>query len=368
VLARNNAQKRYSRSVFASLILGNFGGFRARLELETRCASCETAHMDSDATAKKAPTGIAALVKQTFNQWIDDNCERLGASLAFYTVWSVGPLFLVVISIAGFVFGRQAAQTQLLSVLKQMVGEQGAASVNDTITAANSSGHTLLANIVGIILLLVSASGVFAELKSSLNVVWRVTPKAGSLWLTLKARFFSLTVVIGTGFLLLVSLIVDAAMGALSDHLQSFVPLLVLGHVLHFVISLGVTTALFGLMFRIIPDATIAWRDAFLGGLVTAVLFTIGQTVIGLYLGHTSIGSAYGAASSLMIVVVWIYFSSCILFLGAEFTQVHAAMYGSKIKPSRDAILVPEGMTAAAAAERSEKQGDRASRPSTSAA
>jgi membrane protein len=327
--------------------------------------------MDAKNAAKKNPKGIVPLVKQTFNQWLDDNCERLGASLAFYTVWSVGPLFLVVISIAGFVFGRQAAQAQLMGVLKQMVGEQGAASVNDTISAASNSGHTLAANIVGILLLLVSASGVFAELKSSLNVVWRVTPKSGSFWLTLKARFFSLTVVIGTGFLLLVSLIVDAAMGALSHQLQtSLVPLEILGHVLHFVISLGVTTAMFALMFRVIPDATIAWKDAFLGGLVTAALFTIGQTVIGVYLGHTSIGSAYGAASSLMIVVVWIYFSSCILFLGAEFTQVHAEMYGEKIKPSSDAIAVPEGMTATAAAEQSKKNvgADRSSRPSTSAA
>ncbi|MEO8875441.1 MAG: YhjD/YihY/BrkB family envelope integrity protein, partial [Polyangiaceae bacterium] len=136
---------------------------------------------DGDTTDKNAsPKSVVALVKRTFNQWLDDNCQRLGASLAFYTVWSVGPVFLVVVSIAGIVFGREAAQARLTAVLQQMVGPEGAASVNETIVHANSSGHTLLANILGIILLLVSASGVFAELKSSLNVIWRVTPKSGA--------------------------------------------------------------------------------------------------------------------------------------------------------------------------------------------
>ena len=303
--------------------------------------------------AEPAKRSAMGLVKKTFSQWVDDSCDRLGAALAFYTVWSVGPLFLVVISIAGIVFGRQAAQDQVVGALKNMVGEEGAASINDTILHASSSGHTLIANIIGIVLLLISASGVFAELKSSLNVVWRVTPKPGSLWLTLKQRFWSMTVVMGTGFLLLVSLLVDAALGAVSHQLQNSVTsLVVLGHMVHFVITLAVTSVMFSLMFKVIPDAKIAWRDTLLGGLVTAVLFTIGQLVIGLYLGHTSIGSAYGAASSLMIVVVWIYFSSCILFLGAEFTQVYAEMYGSKIKPTSSAIAVPEGMTPAAAAER----------------
>ncbi|MEO7112023.1 MAG: YihY/virulence factor BrkB family protein [Polyangiaceae bacterium] len=300
---------------------------------------------------------VVALVKKTFNQWIDDSCDRLSAALAFYTVWSVGPLFLVVISIAGLVFGRQAAQDQVLAVLKNMVGEQGAASINDTILNAHASGHSLIANIIGIVLLLVSASGVFAELKSSLNVIWRVTPKPGSLWNTLRQRFWSMTVVMGTGFLLLVSLLVDAALSAVGHQLQTSVTgLEVLGHALHFVISLAVTTVLFSLMFKVIPDAKIDWRDTLLGGLVTAVLFTIGQLLIGLYLGHTSIGTAYGAASSLMIVVVWIYFSACILFLGAEFTQVHAEMYGSKIEPSKDAIAVPEGMTPAAATEKKKEE------------
>lgn len=303
---------------------------------------------------KRAPRrSVATLLRRTVSEWLDDDCERLAAALAFYTVWSVGPLFVIVVSVAGLAFGNEAAQTQLLSVVRDLVGPDAAQSVGETIGHARASGHTLLANVVGAILLLVSASGVFAELKSSLNVIWGVTPKPGSIWTTLRQRFWSVTVVLGTGFLLLVSLVVDAALAALGKQLEARVAaIVVLSHALHFLLSFAITSVLFTLMFKVIPDAKIAWRDASIGGAATAFLFDIGQQLIGLYLGRTSIGSAYGAASSLMIVVVWIYFSSCILFLGAQLTRVYADMYGTKIRPAEDAIRVPEGMTAAGAAER----------------
>ena len=293
------------------------------------------------------------LVRRTLKQWMDDDCERLAAALAFYTVWSVGPLFVIVISVAALAFGREAAEDQVLAMLRDLVGDKAALSIDEAIAHARATGQTAIANVVGVILLVVSASGVFAELKSSLNLVWRVTPKPGSLWRTLQRRFWSVTVVLGTGFLLLVSLFVDAALAAVGAQLTStFGALVVLGHALHFLLSFAATSLLFTLMFKVIPDARIDWRDVWLGGVVTALLFEIGQQLIGVYLGHTSIGSAYGAASSLMIVVVWIYFSSCIVFLGAEFTQVHAALYGKKIEPAKDAVQVPEGMTAAGATSR----------------
>ncbi len=299
--------------------------------------------------AERSPT---TLLKKTFSGWMDDNAMRLGAALSFYTVWSIGPLFLVIVSVAGLVFGRDAAQGKVVDAMSGLMGPAGAKSIQDAIVSANDTGHSVLANIIGIVLLLVSASGVFGELKSSLNTVWQVTPKPGSFLVTIKERFFSLTFVLGTGFLLLVSLLLNAALAAIGTQVSGVLPAgELLGHVIHFVVSLAITSTLFSLMFKIIPDAHVAWKDVWLGGFVTAVLFTIGQVGIGLYLGKTSIGSAYGAASSLMIVLVWVFFSSCILFLGAEFTQEYAEMYGSKIKPTENAVRVPEGQTAAKATE-----------------
>ncbi len=308
-----------------------------------------------------------ALVKTTFNDWLDDDALRLGASLAFYTVWSIGPLLLVVISVAGLAFGRAAAQGDVVASLRSLVGDAGAQSIQEAIVHANDSGHTLLANIVGILALLFAASGVFGELKSSLNVVWDVTPKPGSFWLTIKQRFLSLTMVLGTGFLLLVSLILSAALSAIISRFHDRIPGgEAVSHVVHIVFSVGITAVVFTLMFKVIPDAKIGWKDVWLGGFVTAVMFTAGQVLIGLYLGKTSVGSAYGAASSLMIVLLWIFFSSCILFLGAEFTQVYANMYGSKIGPTENAVGVPKGMTPAAAAEAAKNARSRESTSSRS--
>jgi membrane protein len=308
---------------------------------------------------KKSPLG---LLKATFGDWMDDDALKLGASLAFYTVWSIGPLFVVVISVASLVFGREAAQGHVVDALRSLVGDSGAKSVQDAIVSANDTGHSVLANIVGVASLLVAASGVFAELKSSLNIVWGVTPKPGSFFLTLKQRFLSLTMVLGTGFLLLVSLLLSAALSAVGQRVSGAIPAGEgLWHIVHLVVSFGVTAVLFTLMFKIIPDAKVGWKDVWLGGSVTALLFTVGQLGIGLYLGKTSVGSAYGAASSLMIILLWIFFSSCILFLGAEFTQNYANMYGSRIKPAANALDVPRGKTPAAVAEHAKKkQGDEA--------
>jgi membrane protein len=261
-------------------------------------------------------------------------------------------ILLVVISVAGLAFGREAAQGRVVEQVRLLVGDAGAKSIEEAIVHANSSGRTLLANVVGIASLLIAASGVFAELKSSLNIVWGVTPKPGSFLLTIKQRFLSMTMVLGTGFLLLVTLFVSAALSAIGSRMHGSLP----GgegvwHVVHIVVSVGVAGLLFTLMFKVISDAIIAWRDVWLGGFVTAVLFTIGQVLIGLYIGKTSVGSAYGAASSLMVILLWIFFSSSILFLGAEFTQVYANMYGSKITPTPNAVEVPKGMTPAAAVE-----------------
>jgi membrane protein len=296
---------------------------------------------------------VGALLKSTLRNWMDDNAMRLAAALAFYTVWSIGPLFLVVVSVVGLAYGRAAAQGHVVDSLRQLVGDAGAHSIEDAIVHANGSGNTVLANVVGIVMLLISASGVVAELKASLDLVWDVTPRPGSFFITLKDRFFSLTMVLGTGFLLLVSLLFNAALSAIGTRLRGHVPGGEgLWHVVHFVVSFGLTSLLFCLIFKVVPDAKVRWKDVWIGGVVTAALFTLGQALIGIYVGKTNIGSAYGAASSVMIILVWVFFSSCILFLGAEFTRVYANMYGSQIEPTKNAIHVPRGMTPVAAIKR----------------
>ncbi len=278
---------------------------------------------------------VGSLLAATFRSWIDDNAMRLAAALAFYTVWSLGPLFLVVLSVVGLVYGHDAAQGHVVDALTQLVGPAGATGIRDVIVHASNSGHSVVANVIGIVMLVVSASGVIVELKASLDQVWRVTPKQTTFLVTLKERFFSLTMILGMGFLLLVSLLFNAALSALGSRLGGRIPGGEwLWHAIHFVVSLGLSTAVFGLMFKVIPDAKVRWRDVWIGGAVTAVLFTVGQVLIGIYVGKTSIGSAYGAASSLMIILVWIFLSSCILFLGAEFTRVYAEMYGGDIAPT----------------------------------
>jgi membrane protein len=295
-------------------------------------------------------TQTTTLLKKALRGFFDDNAMRLAASLAFYTVWSIGPLFLIVVSIAGLFYGRESAQGYIVGGLGELVGPQGAHEIDAIIAHAWSSGHSLTANVVGIVTLVVAASGVTAELQSSLNQVWEVAPKSGSFLATLRARFLSLTMVLALGFLLLVSLVFNAAISAAGKHLHGRVPGgEVLEHVIHLAASFTLTTLVFCLIFKLIPDAIIRWRDVWLGGVVTSVLFTLAQLLIGLYVGKTTISTAYGAASSLMIVLVWIFFSSCILFLGAEFTREYAEMFGERIKPDKNAVQVPEGTTAAAA-------------------
>lgn len=288
----------------------------------------------SDRPHSTQSRSVGALLAATVRSWMDDNAMRLAAALAFYTVWSLGPLFLVVLSVVGLVYGRDAAQGHVVDALTQLVGPAGATGIQDVIAHASDSGHSVVANVVGIVMLVVSASGVVVELKSSLDLVWRVTPKKTSFLASIKERFFSLTMVLGMGFLLVVSLLFNAGLSALGARFGSRIPGGEwLWHAVHFVVSFGLSMVLFSLMFKVIPDVKVRWKDVGIGGAVTSALFTIGQVLIGIYFGKTSIGSAYGAASSLMIILVWIFLSSSILFLGAEFTRVYAEMYGGHVAP-----------------------------------
>ena len=273
------------------------------------------------------------LLKEAFEKWSADKAPRLGAALSYYTVFSLVPLLVLTISIAGLVFGTEAAQQAIMTQIESLVGPQSAAAIKQMLEIAQRPSSGALASAIAVVTLLLGASGVFAQLQDALNTVWGVEPKAGrGLWGTIKDRLFSLMAVLGTGFLLLVSLVLSAALAAFGKMFQGRLP----GHegLLHLAdlaISFGVITLLFAMMFKLLPDAKIAWRDVWIGAGLTSVLFTVGKFAIGMYLGKADVGSAYGAAGSLVILLVWVYYSSQILLYGAEFTSVYANRYGSRI-------------------------------------
>lgn len=264
-----------------------------------------------------------ALFKQTWTEFSDDKAQRLGAALAYYTIFSLGPILLIAVSIAGLVFGREAAQGRIAEQLQGAFGANVATQLNTMIANAGKKGSGTIAMIIGIVTLLLGAAGVFGQLKDALNTIWNVEPKkSGGILTTIRQRFLSMAMVLGVGFLLLVSLVIDAAISAIGAGFSQWIQLPV---------SLGVITVLFAMIFKYLPDTRIEWRDVWLGAGFTALLFVIGKFALGLWLGKGTVGSAYGAAGSLVILLVWIYWSAQILFFGAEFTQVYANEHGSKV-------------------------------------
>ncbi|HEX3582606.1 MAG TPA: YihY/virulence factor BrkB family protein, partial [Thermoanaerobaculia bacterium] len=276
---------------------------------------------------------IFALFKQTWTEFSDDKAQRLGAALAYYTIFSLGPILLIAVSIAGLVFGKEAAQGRIGQELQGVFGANVATQLNTMIANAGKKGSGTIAMIIGIVTLLLGAAGVFGQLKDALNTIWNVEPKkSGGIMTTIRQRFLSMAMVLGVGFLLLVSLVIDAAISAMGHWISARFP----GgeavfQILQLIVSLAVITVLFAMIFRYLPDTKVEWRDVWLGAGFTGFLFVIGKFGLGLWLGKGSIGSAYGAAGSLVILLVWIYWSAQILFFGAEFTQVYANAHGSKV-------------------------------------
>jgi len=287
---------------------------------------------------------IFELVRDTFKDWSEDKCARLGAALAYYTMFSLGPLLVIVIAIASLIFGEEAARGQVVNTIGGLVGSDRAALIQEVMNNANKGGGSIIATVIGIITLLFGAAGVFGQLKDALNTIWEVQPKPGAgIMGMLRERFLSFTMVLGTGFLLLVSLVLNAAVSALSNFLSDALPGSdFLWQIVNLIVTIGVITLMFALLYRFLPDVKIAWSDVWIGAAVTAILFTIGQFALGLYLGSGSIGSAWGGAGSLVIILVWIYYSAQILFLGAEFTQVYTNRYGSRVRPKEYAEAVTE--------------------------
>lgn len=280
---------------------------------------------------------VGKLLKETFKEWQEDKASRIAAALAYYTVFSISPLLVIAIAIAGAFFGQDTAQEQITEQLTALVGEDGVKPILMALNNISQPRIRGLASLISIGVLLLGASGIFAQLQDALNTVWKVTPQPGQGLLPfIRKRVSSFLMVLAIGFLLMLSLILSAVVGALSKYRTDFLPgSSILWENLDFIVSLGLMTFLFCLMFKYVPDVKIAWKDVFVGAVITAVLFLFGKFLLGVYLSRGSLGSAYGAAGSLIVLLAWIYYSAQIVLLGAEFTQVYARMYGSKIRPTK---------------------------------
>jgi membrane protein len=269
---------------------------------------------------------LLSILKTTVAAWNKHEAPRLGAALAFYTILSLSPLVIIVVALAGVIFSRSTAQAHILSQVQGMIGVEGGKAMESMLANAQKPAAGILGTIVGLLSLLFGASGVFTELRSALNLIWEVNPENTSgVVALLRERFFSFGMVLSIGFLLLVSLVVSTILAAVGKFFGGLLPIPspVLA-VLNFLLSYIGVAVLFGLIFRFVPEAKVRWVNVWLGALATALLFTIGKTLIGLYLGKSSLGSAYGAAGSVIVVIVWVYYSAQIFFFGAEFTRAYS--------------------------------------------
>ncbi|HYQ01595.1 MAG TPA: YihY/virulence factor BrkB family protein [Polyangiaceae bacterium] len=282
------------------------------------------------------------LVKETGTGWDEDNVTRLAAALAYYTLLSIAPLIVLAVAVTGLAFGEEAARQHIARELAGVVGSGAAEAIQSIAKNARAPGTGIFSIAVGVVVLLFGASGVFGELQGALNTVWDVAPRPGrGIWGIVKDRFFSFTLVVGVAFLLLVSLVVSAALTWVGQFFEQTLPGgALVWQVLNFCISLGVVTALFALMFKTLPDVRIHWRDIWVGSAVTAGLFTLGKLLLGLYLGSAGVSSAYGAAGSIVALVIWVYYSAQVLLLGAEFTEAYARHFGSRIVPDEQAVFI----------------------------
>ncbi len=287
------------------------------------------------------------LVREAANEWSDDNASSLAASVAFYTLVSLAPLLLVVLAVSGFVFGAEAARGELFGQVAGLIGADAAKVVEAAIDNAGKNERTgVIASAINIGVLLFGATGAFTELQHALNTIWGVQTKAAretkaTIWNYVRKRFLSFAMVLVLGFLLLVSLVLSAALSGLTGAWKGVVPgVSILWQPLNFGVSFLVTTFLFAMIYKVLPDAKVRWRDTWVGAGITSLLFGIGKLLIGLYLGNASFGSTYGAAGALVVTIVWVYYSAQILFFGAELTQVFARFRGEEIEPDEHAVRV----------------------------
>jgi membrane protein len=294
-------------------------------------------------TFKERSQKIFKIAKQAVSEWSDDNAPTFAASLSYYTIFSIAPILVIAVSVAGIIFGEEAARGQMQAQLKDLVGDGGAEIIGQMMISARKPGSGILATIIGIIALVFGATGVFVQLQDALNHIWGVQPDKERSGVTnfLRMRLLSFAMVLVIGFLLLVSLVVSAVLAALGAWFDQLLPgWTVAWQGVNLLVSFGVITVLFAMMYKILPDTHVTWKDVWLGAAVTSLLFGLGKFGIGLYLGRSAVASSYGAAGSLAVVLLWVYYSAQILFLGAEFTQVYARRHGSR-SPEGQAQQVP---------------------------
>ncbi len=283
------------------------------------------------------------LLKETSSQFAEHKALKLSASLAYYTIFSLAPMLIVIIALCSLFLGREAIEGKVYQQLKEFVGSDAALQIQEVIKNTSLEGNTFVATVIGIVTLIVGATGVFTEIQDSINTVWGIQVNHKRGWLKMLInRLLSFSMVVSIGFLLMVSLIINALVSAFSDRLSFFFPELTLYvfHVVNFLLTFGIITLLFAIVFKVLPDAKIKWKDVTVGAVFTAALFIIGKMIITFYLGRSHLGLAYGAAGSLIIILVWVYYSSIILYFGAEFTQVYARKHGGEIIPAEYAILI----------------------------
>lgn len=291
------------------------------------------------------PREVGGLLKATFQEFGEDKTPKQAAALAYYTLFALGPLLVLAIGIAALVFGAETARGAVMGQLESFLGSAGASGVADLLTGADRERVGIVGTVVGVTLLLFSAGAVFAQLKEALNRIWEVDAKKPEGGWRAKAmhaarkNVFSFVGVMGTGFLLLVGLVISALLAAMGDYFAAAFPAAeLLWQVVNVLVSLVVVTGVFAAVFKLVPDARVAWRDVTVGALVTAVLFLAGQFVLGYYLGAGPLSTRYGAGGAILVVLVWVYYSSIIVFFGAQFTQVYANRYGSHVRESDDAV------------------------------
>lgn len=287
---------------------------------------------------------ILELFKETFEEFSKDKASRLAAALSYYTIFSIAPLLTIAIAIAGAVFGEDAATGAIEKQLQGLIGEAGATVIQNAILNASKPQQGTIASLISIGILIFAATGLFTELQDSLNTIWEVQPKPGRAVKTMfRQRFLSFAMVLGIGFLLLVSLVFSAVLASVVNYFSNALPGAdFVWRFVNFIVGFIVTTVLFGLIFKVLPDVKITWSDVLIGAALTALLFSFGRIVLGEYLGRNSFSSTYGAAGSIVAILVWVNYAAQILFFGAEFTQVYARKYGSQIVPDRNAVPMTE--------------------------
>jgi membrane protein len=299
-------------------------------------------------TAKNLPKGIKKigfLVGETFSEFINDNAMKLSAALSYYTIFSLPALLIIVTSLCGLYFGTQAINGELYGQIKDLVGNDAALQIQEMVKNVNLSGHTVFATIISVIVLVIGASGIFAEIQDSINYIWGIKskPKKGLIRFIVN-RLMSFSMIASVGFLLLVGLIFSSLMELLNKKLLANFPseTIYLYYIINIVSLLILTTILFLIVFKILPDGKVSFRDCLLGAVFTALLFMGGKFLIGAYLGSSSMASIYGSAGSVVLILAWVYYSAIILYFGAEFTKVYSKTYGKKIIPNKYTILIPK--------------------------